>query len=126
MIAISLRARYQNTTQRLSEQPGHVGEIAEAIQLATSMALYRCDVCKQKDEASLMHLAATSLGFQVSASRIRRPTSWAYHYAISYRHGSLTLRTLKLAAELVRQVRGTSSSVDVIKGRQVAHLLVES
>jgi Prolipoprotein diacylglyceryl transferase len=127
MIVISLRARYRGASQRLSYQPGHIGEIAEAIKLATCLAVDRCDVCKQNVEPPFIHLGRTSLGFQVSASRIKRTGDSIYHYAFSCQNGSLTARTLNLATEIVLQMRKSSDLIELKKGQLgVFHLLVQS
>jgi hypothetical protein len=70
-------------------------------------------------------VAGTSLGVQMSASRIRGAGDSIDHFAISQRDGEMTEGTARILARLILQLKRATRSGRVVSGnRGVFHLLI--
>ena len=127
MIAVASWKRPQGTVKHLLLHPEHMQEIAGAIQLVSNLAVERCDVCKQNFAPSNIHVGCTSLGVQISASKIKGTAGYTYHYALSCQNGIMSEKTARRLAEFILQIKYSSDSGEFIKGnRGVFHLLVHT
>lgn len=125
--AVSLRDLRKEITGRKLFHPRHLHEFAGAIQLASDLAVERCDICKQVPATQDIHIACTYLGVQVSASRIKRATGYVHHYGICYQNGIMSEGAARLLTELLLQIKHPFDSSKLIKGAKgVFHLLVHS
>lgn len=125
MIAVALRRHFQRTAKYQLLHPHHVKEVAEAVELVSNLAVERVATSKEKLAPSDVQIGHTSLGIQVSASKIKNVTGCIYHYALSHRNGNITEEAAKTLAGLILQLRHPSGSNKLIIGnRGVFHLLI--
>ncbi len=125
VMAGALQNRSQGIASHLLLCPYHIQGIAGAIQLASNLAVERCDVCKQSFTSSNIHIGCTSLGVQISANKIRNTTGYTHHYALSYQNKIMGEETARFLAEFIVRLKHPSGSSEFIKGNQgVFHLLV--
>ena len=99
---VSLRDLRKEITGRKLFHPRHLHEFAGAIQLASDLAVERCDICKQVPATQDIHIACTYLGVQVSASRIKRATGYVHHYGICYQNGIMSEGAARLLTFLFK------------------------
>jgi hypothetical protein len=67
----------------------------------------------------------TSLGIQMSASKIKQSGEYIYLYALSQQNGTMAEETAKALADLICQLRQSVNSSKLVKGSQgVFHLLL--
>lgn len=124
-IAVALRSLPKGITKHKLFHPHHIYEVAGALQLASDLALERCDICKQISAPANIHIGCTSLGVQISASRITRLTDYLYHYTVSCQNETMSEETAGLLANFILKVRHSSDASAAVSGRQgVFHLMV--
>jgi len=131
MIAISLRRRFQRPTKHQLLHPHHIKEVAEAVELVSPLAkeaaaVGRWTVMPKRDSApASILIGCTSLGVQISASKIRGAAGWIYHYALSYQNMGMTEETARVLAQLILQLERATGSTELVKGdREVFHLFI--
>lgn len=125
MLVISLRRTIQGTFDHSLMHPRHIREVAEAAQLASSCAVEGCDICKRDIGHVHIDVGCTSLGIQISASRIKRPDGYTHHYALSYQNGKMSEKSARLLTNLILRIRHPSDSGEIVKtDGGVFHLLV--
>jgi Prolipoprotein diacylglyceryl transferase len=131
MIAVALHRRLQRIMKFQLLHPRHVEEIAQAIELvsstATEVTAWQVWTVFPKLESiqSEIPVACTSLGVQMSASRIRAAGDSIDHFAISQRDGEMTERTARILARLILQLKRATRPGRVLGGnRGVFHLLI--
>jgi hypothetical protein len=131
MIAIALHRRLQRTMKFQLLHPRHVEEIAQAIELVSSTATEVTAshvwtvLPKLESIQSEIHVACTSLGVQMSASRIRGAGGRIDHLAISQRDGEMTEGTARILARLILQLKRAPRSGPILSGNEgVFHLLI--
>jgi hypothetical protein len=120
MTAIALKRSLEPRATRQLLNPRHVGELAAALQLIT-------DLAAEPDSTSLdqVQIARTSLGVQVSASRLRSTSDRTYHYAFSHCDGGMTEKTARLLGLLIVRLRAANNSTVFVPGTEgVFHLLI--
>jgi hypothetical protein len=107
-----------------------VKEVAAALDLVALFAEERMEhgaSAPARPAAADLHICCTSLGVQISGSRIRRGPRGLRHYAISLQDGVMTGETARLLATLITQLKHPSSPGELIGGSQgVFHLLVHA
>jgi Prolipoprotein diacylglyceryl transferase len=119
-IALISRWLLQKTDRYKILHPSHVKELAEATEAATRLA-----TSGAFDSKRGVQVSCTSVGIQVSASKLEGMAGDVYHYALSYRNGALSKRTEKAIADLILKTSHPSASYELIRARSgVMHLLI--
>ncbi len=126
-IGIMLRRRWQGDQQVQLLQPRHIHEIVDAVADAAAQAVEKpLDVRKNGHPADV-HIAQTSLGLQISASRFQSADETIFHYAVSSCEAPLKPSTARALVTLIRQLRHAHASSELIDTRHgVFHLLIHS
>lgn len=131
MIAVALHRRLQRIMKFQLLHPRHVEEIAQAIELVSSTATEVTAshvwtvLPKLESIQREIHVAGTSLGVQMSASRIRGAGDSIDHFAISQRDGEMTEGTARILARLILQLKRGTMSGRILSGNEgVFHLLI--
>ena len=126
MVAIALGRRFRKSDRYLLQHPHHVRELAGAVELAGGLAVEGCEICQSELASTMIHLGCTSLGVQLSASKIRTEAGHLIrHYAFSRQDQALTEETANIVAELILQLLRPQGSNRLIKGsHEIFHLLV--
>jgi hypothetical protein len=132
MIVIAWKRSFQDVTSRGLLYPSHIQEVAQAIEVVTGKATEFATAApwsiypRRSDDKQIL-IASTSLGIQLSASRIGKPTDQSLHYAFSHRDGGLTGETAQQMAQLILTLRRIKSAPDIRSGSNgVFHLFVQS
>ena len=74
---------------------------------------------------TVVSVASTSLGVQISGGQIDRGAERVYHYTLSSAGEAMTERTAKSLAGLIRRLNGAAGSDKLIAGAHgVFHLLI--
>lgn len=119
MLAIALSRRFRRTTTHQLLHPRHVREVAEAIELVSGLASERTTL-----NCAMIDIGCTSLGIQISASKIKHTTGDIEHYALSTQNGMLTQEAASALARLIRQLKPHPGLHTLLQGNQgVFHLL---
>jgi hypothetical protein len=127
MIVVALRRRFQGTLKRHFMHPHHICEVAGAIQLASNLAVEKCDICKQNVAPCNVHIGCTSLGIQISASKFKKVVGYTYHYALSYQNGTLPENMARFLAAFILQINHRSDPNEFMEGGHgVFHLFVHT
>src|SRR6266508_253867 len=125
MIAVSAKRRFQKIAKHRLLHPHHVKEVAEAIESASNLATEGTAIPEWTFAPTVVHVGSTSLGIQISASKIRNASSCIHHYALSSQNGVMTEVTAKTLAGLILQLKYPSSNNEIIQGNHgVYHLLI--
>ena len=131
MIAITLRRRFQRTAKFQLLHPRHVREVVEAIELVLDSgdeepAIGQWTVLpRQTPMSTSVLLGCTSLGIQISASKIAGAAGCIDHFALSSRDGGMTEETARVLSRLILQLRRAAGPGEFLKGnREVFHLLI--
>lgn len=127
MATIACVRRLRRTATYRLLHPRHIKELAEAIELITE---HETDEATSELGAGAkpgdIYMGYTSLGVQISASKTDTATGPIYHYALSYRNGTMTEEAAAALAKLVLQLRHPSASNKFIKGDSgTFHLLAQ-
>lgn len=125
MLGVALLRNLQKTAKHKLLNPHHIKEVAEAVELVTNLATE--ETIAEQNPQLFTHIGCTSLGIQISASKIQRAASCVCHYAVSNKSRSLTIEGAKTLTELILQLKHPSDSNELIEGNHgVFHLLVHS
>jgi prolipoprotein diacylglyceryltransferase len=125
MIAIALKRRFGRTARHQLLHPRHVKEVAEVVESVSSLAAERTAIPQPNSDSTGIHVGCTSLGIQISASKIKSRAGHIHHYALSHQHDTMTEETAKTLADLIFQLRHLRGSSELVKGGSgVFHLLV--
>jgi len=125
MIAVSAKRRFQKIARHRLLHPHHVKEVAEAVESASNFATEGTAIPEWTFAPTVVHVGSTSLGIQISASKIRNASSCIHHYALSSQNGVMTEVTAKTLAGLILQLKYPSSNNEIIEGNHgVYHLLI--
>jgi len=123
MLATSLRRRLQRMPDFQLLHPRHIRQVAGAMK----------SVCTSNDssdvhprgEATVVRIACTSLGIQISGDEIHCATERIFHYTLSCRDEPMTERAAKVVASLIRRLNGVAGSEKLVTGTQgVFHFLI--
>jgi len=132
MLAIVWKRSLQSPLARKLFSPRHVQEVAEAVEFVTERATVVSSrvqwsfVADQSNEREIS-IASTSLGIQLSASKIKSTGDESYHYAFSHCDGGLTGDTARLLAQLISTLRRARNSAEMQPGGNgVFHLFIHS
>jgi hypothetical protein len=125
MVAVALDRRWRRAVSHKLLHPHHIKEVAEAIELVTQVATGKNVSTWQEAVPTSIYVGRTSLGMQISASKIINGASSVYHYALSRQNGNITEEMARALSRLILQLRHPGSSSELIKGQQgVFHLLI--
>jgi hypothetical protein len=107
--------------------PKHVREVAEAIGWVANSTAEQITVTRQVSVSEDIEVKATSLGIQISGSKIESASGYINHYALSCQNEIMAEGDATTLAELILQLKHPVSSSEMMKGNQgVYHLLVQS
>ncbi|HBY95507.1 MAG TPA: hypothetical protein DEP84_16385 [Chloroflexi bacterium] len=102
----------------------HVQEVAEAVEMASDRAPEMRLLGGQDSIPVDICIAPTSLGFQISAGKIRTETGYIFHYALSSRNETMSAATARTLAGVILQLKHHLGPTELIEGHQgVFHLL---
>ena len=123
MIAISLRRRLQKMPDFQLLHPRHIRQVAGAMK-SVCTSTDSSDV-HLRGEATVVRIACTSLGIQISGNEIHCATERIFHYTLSCRDEPMTERRAKVVANLIRRLNGVAGSEKLVAGTQgVFHFLI--
>ena len=121
MIGVSLRRHLQKISSFQLLYPGHVEQVATALQFLRAARLSAAP----QAESRIVSVARTSLGIQLSGSEICHGGEHIYHYTVSSAGTVLSERAARLLVSLIRRLDGPQGREKVIPvGRGVFHLLI--
>lgn len=122
-VVIAIRGRSPQADKYQLLDHDHVSELTEVIDLASNLAIEgRVGLTAQGAD---IHPGCTSLGIQISASRIKSAAGDVHHYALSSRNQSLNEETARVLAQLILQLKRKTGSNELIGGNHgVFHLLI--
>lgn len=124
MLAVAAARRFQSRSQYQILLPDHVREVAEAIEIASHRAREIGALDGQDSIPVDIRVAATSLGFQISAGLIWTATGSVFHYALSCRNETMSAATARTLAALILQLKHPLGPSELVEGdRGVFHLL---
>jgi hypothetical protein len=124
-VAVALHRRWGRTLQHQLLHPHHVQEFARAVDGAVRLAMEGTAAPAPPLPLAAVHLERTSLGIQVSASRIVSATGLVYHYALSGQGKSLNAEGARALAELLLLLRHPSDPHELVAGGHgVFHVLI--
>ena len=121
--AVILERRLRSFDKDLNH-PEHVRELAAAIDSMRYVTQGQGTVETTPGPAGIP-VSMTSLGLQISASRISSVTGDVHHYAVSSRRGRLTEESANSLAKLIVRSKLSSCRTEILKGSGgVFHLLI--
>ena len=124
MIVVTLRRATRRTDNHLIFHPCHMREFEEAVQHVSRLAV---EGRHGLVTPAGIHVGCTSLGIQVSASRVKREAGYTYLYALSDENGTMSEKTARMLSSLIIRIRHPSNFSEVVKSTEgVFHLLVHS
>ncbi len=128
IIIVSLIRCFRKTTKHKFLHPPHVKEVAEAIERVSKPLSDQASIYNLNNESINIDEDCTSLGIQISNSRVKDGNGYVDHYAISSQNGSISYKTAKTVADLiVRLKHPLGDSIEFFTGKQgIFHLLIHS
>jgi prolipoprotein diacylglyceryltransferase len=130
MIVIALSRRLRKNSGFKLCHPRHVRELAGAVQLAIAAGhdpVNHTSECALKSGASAIHLIHTSLGIQISSSKIIEGNRFLRQYTLSGTNGFLNPDLAKRLAVLIARLTRASTPFQLLPGNSgVVHVLVET
>lgn len=127
MIAIGVRRRFQKEATYELYGARHLKEVAHAVRTVSRLAAETTSFPDSQFILSEAHIARTSLGVQISTSRIVSGADLINHYAISYQKKVMTEETAEGLARLIIQLKHSRGSGELIDGYEgIYHLLIHS
>jgi Prolipoprotein diacylglyceryl transferase len=125
MIAIALKRHFHGATEYKLLHPYHVKEIAEVLERVSNLAIEKTNLSDSLPTCSNIPVVCTSLGIQISASKIKQAGNLLYLYTLSQNNGTMVEETAKVLARLIFQLQHVVNSSELIKGSRGAfHLLL--
>ncbi|MGB2603194.1 MAG: prolipoprotein diacylglyceryl transferase family protein, partial [Terracidiphilus sp.] len=123
MIAVSLGRRLQEASTFQLLHPRHVHQVADAVKVACGPAARSA---AEPDAAlTVVSLARTSLGVQISGSEVECGAERVRHFTLSSAREPMTESTAGTLAELIRRLVGAVGPDELIAGPQgLFHLLI--
>jgi hypothetical protein len=117
-VAVTLKRRLQCADEYHLLHPKHIQEVAEALELISNLTI-------SSSPLSNIHIACTSLGIQISASRIKNSKGHIDHYTFSSEKESLTEAKAHIIARLILKLKQVYSSVELIERNEgIFHLII--
>jgi hypothetical protein len=125
MIAVALIRRLRRTAKHKLLNPGHIREVAEAIEYVSSRAAKKTISPTANAAPSVIPMSCTSLDIQISAGKIKDAETSIEHYALSSQRQIMTEKTAKILADLIIKLKHASCSKELITYNQgIFHLLI--
>jgi len=125
MVVVAVRGWMRGPVKAQLLSARHIQEVAGAVGLASELAIQGCDICGQGPGPSPIHIGCTSLGVQISSSRIKSASGYIHHYAISQEKGEMSETTAAILGNLLIKLRHQSGFYEYIRGNNsVFHLVV--
>ncbi len=139
MIAVFIIRRFNASDKYKLLHPDHIKEIAESIERISDNASMTCPTHSPLMKVGLkggifpgeyipanICLSQTSLGIQISASKIKRGEGSVFHYALSNKNQVMREENAKALSELILKLKHPLISGEVLKGdKGVFHLLIQ-
>jgi hypothetical protein len=123
VIAVSLKRRFQRTPTFRLLHPRHIQQVANAVKTLCAPAGHA--IAEPDKTFTVVSVASTSLGVQISGGQIDRGAERVYHYTLSSAGEAMTEGTARTLAGLIRRLNGVAGSDKLIAGAQgVFHLLI--
>lgn len=114
----------QPATYRLL-QPSHIREVAKAIEVASHQAFDTNVRSARNVDPGTLRIGQTSLGVQITMSRVKRGADDIEHYALSSQGEVMTEKSASTVALLILQLRHISAPHELICGSHgVFHVLI--
>lgn len=127
MVVVAVRkVMVQGTSGYFILDAPHLREIAEATQLASNLAVKELDFSLQGNVPVNINVGCTSLGIQISSSRINYVEGSTYHYTISSQKGMLREMVARAIAKFILRIKHPNDPHEFSKGNSnsVFHLLI--
>jgi hypothetical protein len=118
MLAVTLKRRWQRSSQYQLLHPHHVREVAQAISQVAVAA---------NGTPIALDIQATSLGIHISASSINDDNGPLIHYALSSANGAISAESAGILADLIVQLKHPAQPRQLVMGNQgIFHLLIHA
>jgi len=123
VIAVSLKRRSQRTPTFRLLHPRHIQQVANAVKALCASGGHT--IAAPDKTFTVVAVASTSLGIQISGGQIDRGAERVHHYTLSSAGDPMTERTARSLAGLIRRLNGAAGSDNLIAGAHgVFHLLI--
>ena len=123
VVAVSFKRRFQRTPTFRLLHPRHIQQLANAVKALCASGGHT--IAEPDKTFTVVSVASTSLGVQISGGQIDRGAERVYHYTLSSAGEAMTERTAKSLAGLIRRLNGAAGSDKLIAGAHgVFHLLI--
>jgi hypothetical protein len=123
VIAVSLRRRFQRTPTFRLLHPRHIQQVANAVKALCASGGHT--IATPDKTFTVVGVASTSLGIQISGGRIDHGAERVYHYTLSSAGEAMTEGTARSLSGLIRRLNGVAGSDKLIAGAHgVFHLLI--
>jgi Prolipoprotein diacylglyceryl transferase len=126
VLAIGLKRRAGQPSRLDLLHPGHIREIAEAVQLLRRLLGHSQSGTSVPVAFGLniIHVANTTLGLRISAGDIAQGSPWMCHYSLSQESAPLSARSARLLANTIGCLQHPSSSFELVSGESgVYHVM---
>src|ERR1700687_4537897 len=123
VIAVSLKRRFQRTPTFRLLHPRHIQQVANAVKALCASGGHT--IAPPDKTFTVVAVASTSLGVQISGGQIDGGAERVYHYTLSSAGERMTERTARSLSGLIRRLNGKAGSDQLIAGAHgVFHLLI--
>lgn len=127
MIVVVVIRCFRRTEKHKLLHPRHVREVAEAIELVSNPPIEGAAISKWNTAPAVINIGRTSLGVQISSSKVKSWNGSIDHYTISSQNGAMTHESAKTLADLIVRLKKYSGLNEFVSGKQgVFHLLFHS
>ncbi len=126
MIAVYVKRRFQKTGKYKILHPDHIKEIAQVVEKVSIPIQNKIDTSKHTQETTIVPIAQTSLGIQISVGTIEGTKGRIFHYALSNKNGDMSEDKANILSDVISKLRHSSGSSKVIKGNNgVFYVMVD-
>ncbi len=102
----------------------HVRELASALEVIDEFALQKCEICEKPSVTDTINMASTSIGLQISASRIKTHKGYIRHFAFSFDKGNLSEWNVQQIASLIKILQHLPQNTNYTVGTEgIFHLI---
>jgi hypothetical protein len=123
VIAVSLKRHFQRTPTFRLLHPQHIEQVANAVKASGASADHA--IAEPDKTFTVVSVASTSLGIQISGGQIDHGAERVYHYTLSSAGEAMTEGRARSLARLIRRLNGMAGSDKLIAGAHgVFHLLI--
>jgi hypothetical protein len=122
MVAVAFKRRFQRTPTFRLLHPRHIQQIASGLK---GLEIRADSASRPHETSAIIPIVCTSLGIQISGSRIDCETQRVYHYTLSNSREPMTESAARILAGLVRKLNAASGSEKLVAGIEgVFHFLI--